>query len=94
LGITNPGIQALIVLDWLFGENEKSSLSPSIHRQDQFSFDHIMTNLMPHHCWHLDMHKVRLIISRIQFIPVIPGIIPFPVYKKARGPFRFREQCV
>jgi hypothetical protein len=26
-----PGIQALCLLDWLFGESEKSSLSPSTH---------------------------------------------------------------
>jgi hypothetical protein len=31
LGTTDPGIQALIALDWLFGESEKHSLSPSIH---------------------------------------------------------------
>jgi hypothetical protein len=32
LGTTYPGIQALIALDWLFGESEKHSLSPFIHR--------------------------------------------------------------
>jgi hypothetical protein len=31
LGITDLGIQALILLDWLFGDSEKSSLSPSTH---------------------------------------------------------------
>jgi hypothetical protein len=30
---------------------------------------------MPHHCWHLDTHKVHLIISGIYFIPGILGII-------------------
>jgi hypothetical protein len=35
---------------------------------------------------------VRLIISGIQFIPGIPRIILFSVYRKARGPFRFRQQ--
>jgi hypothetical protein len=32
LGTTDAGIQALIVLYWLFGESEKRSLSPSIHQ--------------------------------------------------------------
>jgi hypothetical protein len=32
LGTTDPGIQALVALDWLFGESEKHSLSPSIHQ--------------------------------------------------------------
>jgi hypothetical protein len=49
---------------------------------------------MPHHCWHLGTHKVRLIISEIQFIPGIPGIISFLVYRKARGPLRFRQHQV
>jgi hypothetical protein len=46
-------------------------------------------NLMPHHCWHFDTHKVRLVISGIHFIPGIPRIISVPVYRKATGPFRF-----
>jgi hypothetical protein len=46
---------------------------------------------MPHNCWHLGTHKVHLIISGIHFIPGIPGIILFPVYRKARGPVRFRQ---
>jgi hypothetical protein len=33
LGTTDPGIQALIALDWLFRESEKHSLSPSIIHQ-------------------------------------------------------------
>jgi hypothetical protein len=32
LGTTDPGIRALVALDWLFGESEKHSLSPSIHQ--------------------------------------------------------------
>jgi hypothetical protein len=32
LGTTYPGIQALIALDWLFGESQKRSLSPDIHQ--------------------------------------------------------------
>jgi hypothetical protein len=32
LGTIDLGIQALIALDWLFGESEKHSLSPSIHQ--------------------------------------------------------------
>jgi hypothetical protein len=32
LGTTDPGIQVLIALDWLFGESEKHSLYPSIHQ--------------------------------------------------------------
>jgi hypothetical protein len=31
-GTTDLGIQALIALDWLFGESEDSSLSPSIYQ--------------------------------------------------------------
>jgi hypothetical protein len=65
LGTTDPGIQALIALDWLFGESEKHSLSPSIHQYDQFSFARIMTDLMSY----LDTHKMRLIISRIHSNP-------------------------
>jgi hypothetical protein len=65
LGTTDPGIQALIALDWLFGESEKRSLSPSIHQQDQFSFNPITTDLMSH----VDMHKVSLIISGIHSDP-------------------------
>jgi hypothetical protein len=65
LGTTDPGIQALIALDWLFGNSERHSLSPSIHQQDQFSFDRITTDLMSP----LDIHKVRLIISKIHSNP-------------------------
>jgi hypothetical protein len=45
-GNADPGIQALIALDWLFGESEESSLSPSIHQYDQFSFDRITADLI------------------------------------------------
>jgi hypothetical protein len=65
LGVTDPGIQALTALDWLFGESEKHLLSSSIHQSDRFSLDRITTNLVSH----LDMHKVRLIISEIHSNP-------------------------
>jgi hypothetical protein len=65
LGTIDPDIQALIALDWLFGESEKHSLSPSIHHQDHFSFNRITIDLMSH----LDTHKVHLIISGIHSDP-------------------------
>jgi hypothetical protein len=46
LGVADPGTQALIVLIimQLFGGSEESSL-------DQFSFDRVTIDLMPHHSW-------------------------------------------
>jgi hypothetical protein len=35
---------------------------------------------------HLDAHKVRLIISGIR-----SGFVPIPVYRKARGPYRYLQ---
>jgi hypothetical protein len=40
-----------------------------ISMRNLFSFNCGVTNLMAHHCWRLDVHKVRLIISGIGSVP-------------------------